>query len=78
MGLQVVRMEACEKRASSGNSTVEKCDHSNNEVGDAREGHGRRVVKLIEVWAGSGRDKPIRTSFYPGRFCMEGTERTGK
>ena len=43
-----------QKRASSGNSGEAKCDHTNVEVGDVGKERDRRVVKPVEVWAGSG------------------------
>ena len=61
-----------EKRASSGNSGEAKCDHTDVEVGDARKRRGRRVVKPVEVWAGSGRNKTDRV-FMQSRSVLCGS-----
>ena len=47
-------------------------DHTNVEVGDAGKGHGRVVVKPVEVWAGSGGKQTGRDSMQKtGRLCTE-------
>ena len=48
-----------------------KLDHTNVEVGDAGKGHGRVIVKPVEVWAGSGGKQPVWTACKTGRFCTE-------
>ena len=63
-----------EKRANSGNLGEAKCDHTNVKVGDAGKGRGRRVVKPVKVWAGSGgkqtgRDSMQNRSVLHGSSC---------
>ena len=49
-----------------------KLDHTNVEVGDAGKGHGRVVVKPVEVWAGNGGKQTGRDSMQnPSGFARK-------